>query len=150
MRSIVKVHPFPATKSLTNGFLNEFFNRGLSEFVGSDVVLNQPATNVTETNDAFKLELAAPGFDKKDFALHVEDGLLTIQAKHEEKTEEKAENGDRFLRREFRYEAFTRSFKLPKAVNIEAIAAVYENGILNVVLPKREEAKPLTKTIQIS
>ena len=80
----------------------------------------------------------------------MEDGLLTIQAKHEETTEEKTENGDRFLRREFRYEGFTRSFKLPKTVNIEAIAAVYENGILNVVLPKKEEAKPLTKTIQIS
>ena len=149
MTNIVKFQPFPATKSLTNGFLNEFFNRGLADFIGSDVVLNQPATNVTETNDAFKLEVAAPGFDKKDFVLNIENGHLTIEAKHETKTEEKSENGERFLRREFRYESFKRSFKLPQTVNLETIAAVYENGILNVVLPKKEEAKPVTKSIQI-
>ncbi len=150
MTSIVKVHPFPATKSLTNGFLNEFFNRGLADFTGSDVILNQPAVNVTETNDAFKLEVAAPGFDKKDFVLNVENGQLTIEAKHETKTEEKSDNGERFLRREFRAESFKRSFKLPQTINIEAIAAVYENGVLNVAIPKKEEAKPLTKNIQIS
>ncbi len=149
MTNIVKVHPFPATKNLTNGFLNEFFNRGVAEFMGDDVVVNQPATNVTENNDAFKLALAAPGFDKKDFVLNVENGHLTIEAKHEEKIAEKSENGDRFLRREFRYESFKRSFKLPQTVNIEGIAAVYENGVLNVELPKKEESKPVTKSITI-
>jgi HSP20 family protein len=149
MTSIVKVQPFPATKSLTNGFLNEFFNRGVADFVGSDSVLSQPATNVSETNDAFNVALAAPGFEKKDFVLNVENGHLTIEAKHETKTEEKSENGERFLRREFRYESFKRSFKLPQTVNIEAIAAVYENGVLTVAIPKKEEAKPLTKNIQI-
>jgi HSP20 family protein len=149
MTNIVKVHPFPATKTLTNGFFNEFFNRSLSDIVGGDIQLNQPATNVTETNDAFKVELAAPGFDKKDIVLNVEDGYLTIEAKHEEKNEEKTEQPERFLRREFRYEAFSRSFKLPKTVNIEGIAAVYEKGILNITLPKKEEAKPIAKTIQI-
>jgi HSP20 family protein len=149
MTSIVKVQPFPATKSLTNGFLNEFFNRGVADFVGSDSVLSQPATNVSETNDAFNVALAAPGFEKKDFVLNVENGHLTIEAKHETKTEEKSENSERFLRREFRYESFKRSFKLPQTVNIEAIAAVYENGVLTVAIPKKEEAKPLTKNIQI-
>ena len=149
MTSIVKVQPFPATKTLTNGFFNEFFNRGMADLIGSDAVLSQPATNVTETNDAFKLEVAAPGFDKKDFVLNVDNGHLTIEGKHEAKTEEKSDNGDRFLRREFRYESFKRSFKLPNTINIEGIAAVYDNGILNVTLPKKEEAKPITKNIQI-
>lgn len=149
MTSIVKVHPFPATKSLTNGFINEFFNRNIADLIGGDMVLNQPAANVSETNEAFKLDLAAPGFDKKDFTLGVENGTLTIEAKHETDTEEKSDNGERFLRREFRYESFKRSFKLPQTVNIESIAAVYENGVLRVTLPKKEEAKPLAKSIQI-
>jgi HSP20 family protein len=149
MTSIVKVHPFPATKSLTNGFLNEFFNRGISDYMGGDVAMSQPATNVTETDDAFKLQVAAPGFDKKDFVLNVENGHLTIEAKHETKTEEKSETAERFLRREFRFEAFKRSFKLPQTVNIDAIAAVYENGVLQVTIPKKEESKPITKNIQI-
>ncbi len=149
MTNIVKVHPFPATKNLANGFLNEFFNRGLSDNMGGDTVLNQPATNVIETNDAFKLALAAPGFDKKDFVLTVDNGHLSIEAKHETKSEERSENGERFLRREFRYESFKRSFKLPQTVNIEGISAVYENGVLNVELPKKEEAKPITKSIKI-
>lgn len=149
MTSIVKVHPFPATKTITNGFFNEFFNRGIADYVGSDVALSQPATNVTETNDAFKLEVAAPGFDKKDFTLNIENGHLTIEAKRESKTEEKSENGERFLRREFRYESLKRSFKLPATVNIEGIAAVYNNGVLDVTLPKKEESKPVSKSIQI-
>lgn len=149
MTSIVKVHPFPATKSLTNGFFNEFFQRGLTDFIGNDNLLSQPATNVTETNDAFNVALAAPGFDKKDFVLHVENDFLTIEAKHESQTEEKSEQPERFLRREFRYESFKRSFKLPQTVNIEGIAAVYKNGLLLVTLPKKEEAKPVAKTIQI-
>ncbi|MCB0524086.1 MAG: Hsp20/alpha crystallin family protein [Saprospiraceae bacterium] len=149
MTNIVKVHPFPATKSFTNGFINEFFNRGLSDFIGNDTLLSQPATNVTENDDAFNLALAAPGFDKKDFVLNVENGHLTIEARHEEKNEVSGEKAERFLRREFRYESFKRSFKLPETINVDAIKAVYDNGVLKVELPKKEEAKPVSKTIKI-
>jgi HSP20 family protein len=150
MASIVKVQPFPATKFFTNGFFDEFFNRGLGEFVGNDVQYYQPAVNVTETDHAFKLELAAPGFEKQHFTLNVENGHLTVTAKREEKTEEGDIVKSRYLRREFRYESFKRSFKLPNTVNQDAISAVYENGILNIELPKKEEAKPLAKTIEIA
>lgn len=150
MNNIVKFHPFPATKTFTNGFLNEFFNRGLNDFLGSDdLVLSQPAANVSETNDAFNLALAAPGFDKKDFNLNIENGYLTVEGKHEVNAEEKSDTGERILRREFRYESFKRTFKLPQTVNIDSINAVYENGVLSVALPKKEEAKPLVKNIQI-
>ena len=146
MTSIVKFQPLPSTKPLFNGFLDEFFNRSLGNFVGSDAVLTQPAVNVVETDEFFKLEFAAPGFDKQDFALNVENDFLTVEAKHEIKTEETTE---RYTRREFSVASFKRSFKLPKTVNQDAIAAVYENGILNVTLGKIEEAKPVVKTIQI-
>lgn len=146
MTSIVKFQPFPSTKPSFNGFLDEFFNRNISNFVGSDAVLNQPAINVVETENSFKLELAAPGFDKQDFSVNVENDFLIVSANRETTTEEKNE---RYTRREFAVSSFKRSFKLPKTVNQEAIAAVYENGILNVTIGKKEEAKPVVKTIEI-
>ncbi|MFN0034679.1 MAG: Hsp20/alpha crystallin family protein [Saprospiraceae bacterium] len=149
MTGIVKVQPFPATKFFSNGFFDELLNRSIGEFVGNDTQLSHPAVNVTETDDFFKIELAAPGFEKQHFALNVENGHLTVTAKREEKTEESEAPKSRFLRREFRYESFKRSFKLPTSVNQDSIAAVYETGILNIELPKKEEAKPLTKNIQI-
>lgn len=147
MTNIVKFQPLPSTKPLFNGFLDEFFNRNISNFVGSDAVLNQPAVNVIETDASFKIELAAPGFDKQDFKVNVENDFLTVTGSRETKNEEQNE---RYTRREFSVASFKRSFKLPKTVNQEAIAAVYENGILNVTLGKKEEAKPLVKTIQIN
>lgn len=150
MANIVKVHPFPATKTFSNGLINEFFNRGISDFFGNDDwSASQPAVNVTESKDAFVVSVAAPGFDKKDFSINVDNGYLTLEAKHEAKTEEKSENSERFLRREFRYEAFKRAFKIPQTVNLDSVNAVYENGVLNVTLPKKEEAKPQSKSIQI-
>lgn len=150
MTGIVKVQPFPATKFFSNGFLNEFMNRSVGEFVGADVQVSQPAVNVTETNEAFKVELAAPGFDKQDFSLNVEQDQLIVTAQKAEKTVEGEPVKDRVLRREFRYESFKRSFKLPNTVNQDSISAVYENGILNIELPKKEEVKPVIKAIQVA
>lgn len=147
MTSLVKFQPLPSTKPLFNGFLDEFFNRNISNFIGSDAVLNQPAVNIVETDEAFKLEFAAPGYNKQDFSVNVENDFLTVSASRETKQEEQNE---RYTRREFSVTSFKRSFKLPKTVNQEAIAAVYENGILNVTLGKKEEAKPVVKTIQIA
>lgn len=146
MTNIVKFQPFPSTKPLFNGFLDDFFNRSVADFVGSDVALTQPAVNVVETEDSLKLEVAAPGFDKQDFTVNIENDFLTISAKHETKSEEAKE---RYTRREFSVASFKRSFKLPKTVNQDAISAVYDKGILNVTLGKKEEAKPVVKTIQI-
>ena len=146
MTSIVKFQPFPATKPFRNGFFDEFFNRNIADFVGSDTLMNQPAVNIVETEDSFKLELAAPGYEKQDFNLNIENDLLTVSANREVKNEE---TNDRYTRREFTVTAFKRSFKLPKTVNPDATSAVYENGILNITLGKKEEARPLVKTIQI-
>lgn len=150
MTGVVKFQPFPATKFFSSSFLDEFFNRSIGDFMANDLQANVPAVNVTETDDSYKLELAAPGFEKQHFSLNIENGHLTVNAKKEEKTEENGNGNSRFLRREFRYESFSRSFKLPSTVNQDAVSAVYENGILNIELPKKEDAKPLTKTIQIN
>ena len=149
MTGIVKVQPFPATKFFSNGFLDELMNRGIGEVLGNDAQLSQPAVNVSETENSFKVEVAAPGFEKQHFTLNVENGHLIVTAKREEKTEEAPSETSRFLRREFRYESFKRSFKLPVTVNQDAIGAVYESGILNITLPKKEETKPVLKSIQV-
>ena len=146
MANIAKFRSFPSTNLFSNGLLDNYFNRSIGEFVGSDVLRNQPAVNILETNDSFKIEVAAPGFEKKDFALNVEDNRLTISTKREQIAEE---NTERFTRREFHFESFERSFKLPETVNQESISAVYENGILKVVLPKKADAQSITKTISV-
>lgn len=146
MNQVVKFRPFPATKVFSNGLLDELFNRNVSHFIGSDGVATQPAVNILENQDAFKVEVVAPGFEKTDFELKVEKNVLTVLAKREQKTEE---NVEQYTRREFRYESFQRSFNLPETVNQETVAAVYDKGILTVTLPKKEEAKPVVKSIEI-
>ncbi len=97
-----------------------------------------PSVNVKETKDAFVLSVAAPGFSKETFHVKVEDTLLTISA---EATEQKLNEGEKFTRKEFVHASFKRSFTLPKTVLADKIAATYENGILEVTVPKMEEAK---------
>lgn len=146
MTNIVKFQPYPSTKTFSNGLFNDFLNRNLADFVGGDNITSHAAVNVVETEGAFRIELAAPGFDKQNFSLNVENDQLTIEANRETKEEETTE---RYTRREFHLASVKRSFKLPKTVNQEAISAVYENGILNVTLGKKEEAKPVVKAIPI-
>ena len=146
MANIAKFRPFPSTKFFPNSLFDDFFNRSIADFVGSDALVTQPAVNILETNAAFKLEVAAPGFEKQDFSLDVENDYLTVRAQRERQKDDAAE---RVTRREFRFDAFERSFKLPATVNQEMISAVYENGVLIVTIPKKEEAKSVVKTIEI-
>lgn len=109
---------------------------------------NTPAVNIKETDNDFVLEVAAPGKVKEDFELSLDHDVLTIST--EEKKEDEAVK-DNYTRREFSYASFKRSFKLPQTINKKEINATYTNGILNVVLPKREEDKVKPKrTIEIS
>ncbi|WPP50214.1 Hsp20/alpha crystallin family protein [Catalinimonas niigatensis] len=100
-----------------------------------------PAVNVKETKNAFELEVAVPGMKKDDFKVEINNDVLTIAAKQEDKKEEKDDNG-KYTRREFHYHSFQRSFRLPKnQVDGDNIAAKYEHGVLYLNVPKREEAK---------
>ena len=95
-----------------------------------------PSVNITEKNKEFEIELAAPGLEKKDFKVEIENGILSVSC--EKKQEEKEEN-ENFRRREFSYQSFNRSFELPENSIPEKIDAHYEHGILKLTLPKREE-----------
>lgn len=106
-----------------------------------------PSANVIENDNEFKLELSAPGFDKKDFKVEIQEGMLNISAEKENKTEETKEN---YRKKEFSYSSIRRSFALPENVKDEKIDAKYENGILKLVLPKKalEGSKP-KKAIEV-
>jgi len=100
--------------------------------------LSEPSMNVLERDDAWMVELAAPGLEKEDFQLEVADGRLHIRAKKDKAPGE----GEAFLRREFGGFDFEKTFKLSEKVDAEGISASYEAGILRIALPKAEDAKP--------
>lgn len=102
--------------------------------------------NIHETADGYHLELNAPGRNKEDFKVNVENGLLTISYEKKETTEDKTY---KTIRREFNFRSFKRSFNLDEKINADAIQARYENGVLKVFLPKKEEVKLSPKEISI-
>lgn len=99
-----------------------------------------PSVNIKEDVNGFEVELAAPGFEKGDFKIDLDKNVLTISS--DKQVESETKEGQRFTRREFSYQSFSRSFTLPNIVDGNKIAAKYENGILRVSIPKKEEAKP--------
>ncbi|HZI68082.1 MAG TPA: Hsp20/alpha crystallin family protein [Hanamia sp.] len=120
-------------------FNRDFFNWGLSNF--SDTNTTVPGVNVKETKDNFEVEVAAPGMDKKDFKIQLDGNLLTISSERSDRREENNED-EKYSRKEFSYQSFQRSFTLPKdVVDSDKIEAKYENGLLHLVIPKKEEAK---------
>jgi HSP20 family protein len=97
-----------------------------------------PAVNITESDEGYTIEVAAPGLNKKDFKIDLDKNQLTIASVKEDKREESKE---RYTRREFRYTNFSRTFTLPETVDNEKINATHKDGILYVNIPKMEEAK---------
>lgn len=102
-----------------------------------------PSVNIKESNEAFEVDVAAPGFSKDDFKIELNHDLLTVSS--EKKVNQETKDGQEFTRREFSYQSFSRSFTLPNTADSEKIGAKYENGILRVTIPKKEEAKPKPK-----
>ena len=106
-----------------------------------------PAVNVAENKDSFRIEVAAPGLSKDDFKINVENDVLTISSV---KQEEKEENTEKYFRKEFNYESFSRSFTLTDLVEADKITATYKDGILNVLVPKKEVKVVPVREIAIS
>lgn len=108
-----------------------------------------PSVNIKENADAFMVEVAAPGFEKGDFKIEL--NLNTLSISSEKKVENETKEGEVFTKREFSYQSFSRSFTLPQIADGDRIEANYQNGILTVLIPKREEAKPKpARMIEIS
>jgi HSP20 family protein len=137
--------------SLPN-FFNDFLNRDWYDWSNQNFSLTNttiPSVNIKETDNEFMVEMAAPGMEKDDFKIDLNNNLLTISS--EKQAENKVDEGKNITRREFSYQSFSRSFTLPAIVETDKITAKYTNGILNVHIPKREEAKPKPlKQIKVS
>lgn len=114
---------------------NEWFDTPTSVFGRA---LTVPPVNITENKDQYIVSLAVPGMKKEDFKIDVEGTMLTISSEKEETKEEKEK---KFTRKEYSYSSFSRSFTLPDEVNKEKIEAKYEDGVLKLMLPRKEEAK---------
>ncbi len=120
-----------------NFFNRDVFNWG-NNFTNSDN--SMPAVNIKETPESFLVEMAAPGMEKKDFKIELDGSSLTISSEKLNEREDK--EGEYYNRKEFSYQSFYRTFHLPKeVVDADKINAKYENGLLCLVIPKREEAK---------
>lgn len=130
--SLIKRSEWP---SIVNGtWLSDFFDN--DRFFDSDTMKRQsmPSVNVKESDKGFEIEMAAPGLAKNDFKITVDNGVLTISSEKEEEKEEKEKD---YTRREFSYNAFSRSFTLPENVNEDDIKAMYQDGILKLNIAKK-------------
>jgi HSP20 family protein len=134
-------------------FFDDFFTRksyhsgNLDRYITNTTV---PSVNIIENNEAFIAEMAAPGMSKRDFQIELDNEALVISSQKHRDEETKTDSN--YIRREFSFQSFQRAFHLPKSVvDISKINAKYENGILRVLIPKREEAKTMPpRKIKIS
>lgn len=132
-----QLRKFDRSGSSFPAFFNRYFNDDFfSNFVEGDAL---PATNVSESDKAFSLELSVPGFNKEDIQVEIEKDILKISAKSETKNEEKDVN-KKILRQEFKSSSFSRSFSIPENIDTENITASQKDGILSITLPKQDKA----------
>lgn len=115
---------------------NEWFDNGQQW----PLAFNSPAVNIEQHDKSYELSLAAPGLNKNDFKIDVQGNILTISSEKETKKEEKEK---KFTRKEYSYASFSRSFTLPEEINVDKIDASYKDGVLNVSLPRKADAKQI-------
>ncbi len=128
-------------------FENDLFDWSNRNFSNTNTTL--PSVNIKENFEGFEVEMAAPGLEKKDFKIELNGDVLTISS--EKTLENETKEDEQFTKKEFSYQSFSRSFTLPNTVDEKKIKAKYDNGILSVSIPKKEEAKPKpAKQIAIS
>lgn len=126
------------------GQFNNFFN---DDVFRTEYASSRPLVNISETEEGFGIELAAPGLSKEDFNIDLDKNLLTISVEREV---ENKEEGDNYTKREFNFTSFKRSFTLPETVDTDAIKGAYENGVLTLTLPKKAEVQKQKRAIEIA
>ena len=122
---------FPQASDLFSDFFNTATNYDINK-------TEVPAVNILENDESFKLEVAAPGLTRENFKISVDNDIITIIG---EKKSESNDQNEKFTRKEFSFTSFQRSFSLPDFIDVDAIGATYEDGLMKIVLPKKEEAK---------
>lgn len=119
--------------------MDRFFRNDWIDFLGDDELQTIPSVNVTETDQNFSIELAAPGLKKEDFNIEVEGNVLMISSEKESEKKEGEEKSNKFFRREYSYSSFSRSFTLPENADAGKISAKYQDGVLILTVAKKEK-----------
>ncbi len=149
MRTLVKAQC--GTPASNRFFFDDFFGKDVFDFNANHLVKSTPSVNIKENEKEFSLAVAAPGLQKEDFKVELNDNVLSISAETKTETNETNEQ-TKFTRKEFSYSSFKRSFSLDEeSVDAENIVAKYENGILYIAIPKKvkTEAEKKAKTISV-
>ena len=144
--TLVKLNSDKQKNGNLPGFNNVFDSIFNDSFFSDRMVSRVPAANISETADHLHVELAAPGLKKEDFKLKLERDVLSISV---EQTHQDNQQDRNYAKREFSYSSFVRSFTLPESAHVDGIEAKYMDGVLRVDIPKREEAKMVTREIEI-
>ena len=131
-----------------NSLFDDFFTKDLFDFDSQKSSATLPSVNVKESDNAFEIEFAAPGMKKENFKINLEGNQLEISAEDKSDVQDTSSDG-RYTRREFNYSSFRRSFTLPETVDQENIEASYTDGILKVVVPKKEVTVHKAKAIEV-
>jgi HSP20 family protein len=146
--TLVRFQNKPAQKSFNN-FVDDFFATVPSilrdDFITPSFRSFTPV-NIKETENDYVLGLVAPGFQKEDFKINLDNNTLTISAEKKEETENQNE---KFIRKEYKQQSFSRSFTIDENIDAENISAKYVNGVLTLNLAKKQEVKPQIKEISI-
>jgi len=144
--TLVKFNPEKRNSSLMPGFSDVFDSIFNDTFFNDRLTTRVPAANISETEDHFHVELAAPGLKKDDFKLNLERNVLNVSV--EQRSEDNSVQKN-YSKREYSYSSWVRSFTLPESANIENIEAQYTDGVLKIDIAKREEAKAVRRQIEI-
>jgi HSP20 family protein len=130
-----------------NPFFSDVFDSILNDSFLSDKLASRvPAVNIAETENAFQIELAAPGLKKEDFKISLDKNVLSVSADNKTAS---VEEGKKYSKKEYNYNSFTRSFTLPETADHSKIEAVYASGILKLNVAKKEEAKIQSREIAV-
>ena len=144
--TLVKFNPDNKRNALMPGFNDVFDSIFYDTFFSDRMVSRVPAANISETPDHYHVELAAPGLKKKDFKISLERNVLSISADQSSENKQEERN---YAKREYSYSSFVRSFNLPESADENGIQATYVDGVLEIDIPKREEAKTVSRLIEI-
>jgi len=144
----VKLNGIPFERTFTS-LVDDFFTEIptlLKTEVSQPNIKGHAPVNITENDDNYVIEVVAPGYEKADFKINIENNLLTILA--EKNTEAQTETG-KSIRREFHLRSLKRTFTIDNKIDTDKVEAKYVNGILIVTLQRKEAAKPASKDIQV-
>ncbi|SKB63707.1 HSP20 family protein [Sphingobacterium nematocida] len=145
--ALIKIPTKAVNTDGVNPFVNSVFDNLFNDsFISDRLVTRVPAVNITETAEAFAIELAAPGLQKSDFKINVDKNIISVGVEKVEETETKEKM---YSKKEYNYSSFSRSFTLPDTVDYSSIDASYTDGILHVRIGKKEEAIVAKRLIEV-